>query len=62
MTTKVSLGGLNHRSTQMLRKEIEKTANGNIETMEEYVRLIRLVRQSFLKKHNKTPIHTKERS
>ena len=60
MITKVSLGGLNHRSTWKIKQEITETANGNIESMDEYVRLIRLVRQSFSRKQSRIPVQTRE--
>ncbi len=60
MTMKVSLGGLNNKSSQNLRQEIEQTANAKIETMEEYSRLIRLVRESFTKKYGRLPHRTEE--
>lgn len=53
MTMKVSLGGLNHKAGQKLRSEMDKASNTNVETMEEYTNLIRLVRQSFSKNHHK---------
>ncbi|WP_045212138.1 hypothetical protein [Desulfonatronovibrio magnus] len=60
MTTRTSLSGLNHKSCQHLRDEIQQTANSNIETMEEYTRLIRLVRTGFSRKHKLYPDKNKE--
>ncbi len=47
MTMRVSLGGLNNKQSQKLKAEIYKAANSGPETMEEYAKLIRLVRQGF---------------
>jgi len=57
MTIKVSLGGLNHKSGQKLKMEMDSLSNGKTETMEEYTKLMRLVRQSFMKKHQR-PLNT----
>lgn len=53
MVMKVSLGGLNHKGSQRLKNEIERKANSNPESMEDYAELIRLVRQSFGRKYHK---------
>ncbi|MFO7727911.1 MAG: hypothetical protein R6X11_06250 [Desulfonatronovibrio sp.] len=53
MVMKVSLGGLNTKASQKLRREITQTSNAEVETMEEYAGLVRLVRQSFDKKYRK---------
>lgn len=54
MVMKVSLGGLNTKASQKLRREITQASNTEVETMEDYAALIRLVRQSFDKKYRKS--------
>ncbi len=53
MVVKASLGGLNARESLKLRSEIDEASNSRVETMEEYAKLIRLVRQGFGKKHGR---------
>ncbi|WP_153304084.1 hypothetical protein [Desulfonatronovibrio hydrogenovorans] len=54
MNMKVSLGGLKNSAGQDLARRINQSSNSQEESLEEYLRLIRLVQQSFLKKHRIT--------
>ncbi len=51
MVVKASLSGLNARESQKLKSELNRASNSNAETMEDYVRLIRLVKESFTKRN-----------
>jgi hypothetical protein len=47
MNAKVSIGGINCPQAQKLKTEIFKTMNGTPETIDDYLKLIRLARQYF---------------